>query len=209
MEKAVLRLVSPRGFPYLEMILYPCFLELCVGTFFPDCIPKGVNGSVFVKYSVGPAITFLFVPVGFLSWWSTRNYVFQCLIVPKNNDFIPIINKGLIHIQKIFQVAGFLMPQILFKGDAHLKPLSKIQHFKLSSESHTSTSTFVKWLRYAYKLTFLPWAIPLRTTIIVGCLFRVAKRAVTFSQNSACELMLPSGRYLTVFTLQIINMIVF
>lgn len=89
---------------------------------------------------------------------------------------------------------GLLQPNFSLKALSHLKLLSKVQHFRISSEPPTSIATFVKWSIYRCKLVFFSWVIPLSVAILVVYLFQAVKQVVKLSHKSDHESVLPSCR---------------
>lgn len=78
-------------------------------------------------------------------------------------------------------------------AQSYLRPFSNIQYFRLSYEPPIFMATLVKHFIYVLMVSFLPCVTPLRTTMMVGCLFMVVKLEVKASYRSASNLCFSLG----------------
>ena len=81
-------------------------------------------------------------------------------------------------------------------AQSSLMPISRIQHFRLSSKPPTTTATLVKKFMYLCMIPFLSHVILLSTTMVVCFLFLAVKWPIKAPHTWAKESILPSRRYL-------------
>lgn len=119
--------------------------------------------------------------------------IFQNSVIPQGNGLLLMFNEGLSPIKKLFQVVGFLMSQLVSKGDVFPQAILKNLEFWALVGAFHFYDYFCKVVDIRYKIYFISLEIPLRAAIVVSCLFHGVKRLVKFSHNPVHESTLPSG----------------
>lgn len=97
-------------------------------------------------------------------------------------------------LNKSFRLWASLRPNFSRNPQSSLRHFSKIQHFMLSSELPTSTTTLIEQSIYLYRVSYLSCVILLSPIMMVDFLFMIVKWSVKASHKSDEESMLPSER---------------